>query len=82
MKNLTISADPAVLRRVRIEAASRGESVSRFVGEMLQQRFQEDDAYERAMADFFERGPYLAPPERSDGRDWPTREELHQRNAA
>ena len=79
MANLTISADPEVLRRVRIEAATRGQSVSRFVGEVLRLKFQADDAYELAMTDFFARGPYLEPPQREDGRAWPTRDELHGR---
>jgi hypothetical protein len=79
MRNLTITADEETLRRLRIEAATRNMSVSRFVGEILKERFSADDAYERAMADFFSRTPYLAPPARDDGRSWPTRAELYDR---
>jgi hypothetical protein len=79
--NLTISASDEILRRVRVEAATRGLSVSRFVGEVLKERFQDEDTYELAMAGFFFRVPYLDPAERADGRTWPTRSELHQRQA-
>lgn len=79
MPNLTITADEATLQRLRIEAATRNISVSRFVGEILKEKFGSDDAYERAMADFFARGPYLEPPAREDGRAWPAREELYDR---
>lgn len=79
MPNLTITADEQTLRRLRIEAATRNLSVSRFVGEILKEKFGEDDAYERAMTDFFSRQPYLEPAARDDGRSWPTREELYDR---
>jgi hypothetical protein len=79
MANVTITADDEVLQRARIEAARRNLSLSRFLGELLKEKFSEDDAYDRAMADFFARGPYLDPPVREDGRRWPAREELYDR---
>ena len=82
MPKLTITADEETLRRVRIEAAKRNMSVSRFVGEMLKERLGEDDKYERAMNEFFSRGPYLEPAARDDGRSWPTRGELYNRRIA
>jgi hypothetical protein len=82
MSTLTITADEEVLRRLREEAASRNVSVSRFVGEILREKFDADDKYERAMADYFSRAPYLSPPEREDGRRWPTRLEIHDRDGA
>jgi hypothetical protein len=80
--NLTITASDDVLRRVRVEAATRGVSVSRFVGEVLRDKFVEDDAHDRAMVEFFERDPYLDSEARADGCGWPTRDEIHQRVAA
>lgn len=80
MPNLTISADEETLQRARMEAAKRNVSVSRLVGEILKEKFGEDDAYERAMHDFFSRGPYLDPPQPDDGRSWPTHDELHERS--
>lgn len=79
MPNLTITADEATLRRLRVEAAARNLSVSRFVGELVKEKFATDDAYEKAMVDFFYRGPYLHPEPREDGRVWPTRTELYDR---
>jgi hypothetical protein len=79
MPSLTINASEEVLQRLRMEAASRRLSVSRFVGELVKEKFMTNDAYEQAMADFFSRDAYLSPPEREDGRSWPTREALYDR---
>jgi hypothetical protein len=81
MPNMTITADEETLRRARIEAAKRNLSVSRFIGEILKEKFSEEDEYERAMEDFFSRGPYLEPPPREDGRSWPTCHEVRNRGA-
>lgn len=59
MKNLTITVDDDVLEWARIEAARRGTSVSRMVGDFMAEMQQRQDAYERA---------YLA--WRSDERRW------------
>ena len=81
MPNLTITTDEETLRWARIEAAKQNTSVSKLVGELLAKLRRQDDGYERAMQDFFSRGPYLDPPPRSDGRRWPTREEIYDRPA-
>ena len=49
MKNVTITADDAVLDWARVEAARRGSSVSRMVGEMLAEKMRQEDAYAQAM---------------------------------
>lgn len=59
MKNLTITVEDSVLEWARIEAARRGTSVSRMVGDFMAEMQQRDDAYERA---------YLA--WRTDERGW------------
>ena len=59
MKNLTITVDDSVLEWARIEAARRGASVSRMVGDFMAEMQQREDAYERA---------YLA--WRTDERRW------------
>jgi hypothetical protein len=79
MANVTITAEEEILQRARIEAARRNQSLSRFLGDLLKEKFAQDDAYEHAMKSFFARGPYLAPPERADGRSWPCRDELYDR---
>jgi len=79
MPYLTIVTDEEILQRTRIEAARRGISVSRLVGEVLRERFSDDDQYERSMMEFFSRGPYLEAADREDARRWPTRDEVHDR---
>ena len=59
MKNLTITVQDSVLEWARIEAARRGTSVSRMVGDFMAEMQQREDAYERA---------YLA--WRTDERSW------------
>ncbi|HNE60628.1 MAG: CopG family transcriptional regulator [Rubrivivax sp.] len=49
MKNVTITVDEAVLEWARVEAARRGSSVSRMVGEMLAEKMRQEDAYAQAM---------------------------------
>ncbi|MBS0506164.1 MAG: hypothetical protein JSR53_02145 [Proteobacteria bacterium] len=59
MKNLTITVEDSVLEWARIEAARRGTSVSRMVGDFMAEMMRREDAYERA---------YLA--WRTDERSW------------
>ena len=49
MKNVTITVDDGVLEWARVEAARRGSSVSRMVGEMLAEKRRQEDAYAQAM---------------------------------
>lgn len=59
MKNLTITVEDSVLEWARVEAARRGTSVSRMVGDFMAEMKQREDSYERA---------YLA--WRTDERTW------------
>ena len=66
MKNVTITMEDAAAEWVRIEAAKRGSSVSRLVGEWLAEKMRQEDAYVQAMREAlgFEtwgasRGPYV-----------------------
>ena len=49
MKNVTITMEDAAAEWVRIEAAKRGSSVSRLVGEWLAEKMRQEDAYVQAM---------------------------------
>ena len=71
MKNLTITVDDSVLEWARIEAARRGASVSRMVGDFMAEMQSREDAYERA---------YLA--WRTDERTWRSADEGAQPAAA
>lgn len=59
MKNVTITVNDQVLEWARIEAARRGTSVSRMLGDFLAEMQRREDSYERA---------YLA--WRTDERTW------------
>lgn len=75
VKNLTITVEDSVLEWARIEAARRGTSVSRMVGDFMAEMQRREDAYERA---------YLA--WRTDERGWdggqPSSTQPAQRSAA
>ena len=73
MKNVTITVEDSVLEWARVEAARRGSSVSRMVGEMLAEKMRRDDAYERAYREWKADSVRL----RSDGRPYPTRDEIY-----
>ena len=73
MKNVTITVEDSVLEWARIEAARRGSSVSRMVGEMLAEKMRAEDAYERAMHEWLARPPLFT----SDGQSYMSREELY-----
>ncbi|WP_040327632.1 hypothetical protein [Acidovorax delafieldii] len=49
MKNITVTMDDAVAEWVRVEAARRGSSVSRLLGEWLAEKMRQEDAYVQAM---------------------------------
>ncbi len=78
MKNVTITLDEKTAAWLRVHAAKRGMSVSRFVGEVLQERMLELRAYNDAMRSFLGYSPFAF--HFSGGRR-PTREELHDRGA-
>ena len=59
MKNVTITVEDSVLEWARVEAARRGTSVSRMLGDFMAELQRREDAYERA---------YLA--WRTDERSW------------
>ncbi len=73
MKNVTITVEDSVLEWARVEAAKRGSSVSRMVGEMLAEKMRRDDAYERAYREWQADSVRL----RSDGLPYPTRDDLY-----
>ena len=76
LKNVTVTLPPETARWARIEAARRGTSVSRMLGEMLEEKMKGDEAYRLAMERFFAQTPGV---HRADGRALPTRDELHDR---
>ena len=77
LKNVTVTLDPRVARWARVEAARRDTSVSRMLAELLEREMAGQDAYGRAMEQFFSQEPGV---HRTGGRSLPTRDELHERD--
>ncbi len=76
MKNITITLKPEVVRWVRVKAAEQEMSVSRYVGELLKEKMEASQQYERAMQ------RYLALPPKPLGNPdepLPKRETLYDR---
>jgi len=77
MKNVTITMDDNVADWARVEAAKRNTSVSRLVGEMLSEKMQRTDAYQRAMHEWQTKARLW----QSDGQAYPKRADLYERSA-
>ena len=76
VKNITISLDEKTARWVRVEAACNDMSMSRFIGEVLQQQMSHSDKYERAHQSYLGRDAQRL---RSSTDSLPSREEIHRR---
>lgn len=74
MRNLTISMDDKVAQWVRIEAARRDMSVSRFLAELARRQMFSEQRYRKALRSAMARKPFL----KTDGR-YLSRDELHER---
>lgn len=75
LKNVTITVNDAVARWARLEAARENTSVSRWIGDLLEQRMRQNDEYDAAM----ERYLSVKPRDLSQGRQYARREQLHDR---
>jgi hypothetical protein len=76
MKNITITLDERTAAWARVYAAERGKSVSRLLGEILQERMREVRDYNDAMGRFLAKKPFKF--QWVDGRP-PLRDELYDR---
>ncbi|HMN46791.1 MAG TPA: hypothetical protein PKE27_19595 [Povalibacter sp.] len=76
MKNITITLDEKTANWVRIYAARQGKSVSRLLGELLQERLREVRDYNEAMRRHLSRKPFEF--DWADDRK-PARDELYDR---
>lgn len=75
LKNVTITLDEEALRWARHQAAEKGTSVSKFVGQLLEREMRQTDAYWQA----FERWKKLKPFPMSRPVGSIGREEAHER---
>lgn len=76
MANVTIKMDEETLQWARMEAARRGTSVSRLVGEILQERRAREGEYQAAMQRFLGREPRAL---KGAAAEYPRRDELYDR---
>ena len=76
MKNITITLDEKTAVWARVHAAKHNKSVSRLVGEMLQEHMRESREYDEAMQRYLAVKPFKFV---KPGGRYPTREELHDR---
>ena len=76
MKNVTITLDEVTAGWARVHAAQRNISMSRFVGELLEQNMRQSREYDEAMRRFLARRPVRL---KREGERYPKREETHDR---
>jgi len=78
MKNVTITLDETVARWARIRAAEQEMSVSRFVGELLNQNMVAEESYHVGMQSYLSQ---KAQPLRKARCRYPRRQELYDRRS-
>ncbi len=76
MKNVTITLTEEAAHWARVRAAERNTSMSRMVGELLQEEMERERGYRAAQERFFAVEPRVL---RRAGTSLPTRDELHDR---
>jgi hypothetical protein len=76
MRNVTVTLDEETAAWARVQAAKRDMSLSRFIGELLQERRHDARAYEEAMQASLAEKPFNL---KGPWKPYPTREELHDR---
>lgn len=77
MKNVTVTLDEKTAAWARVHAAQRGMSVSRMLGELLEQRMHEAREYDDAMRRFLARRPTRL---KRTGDRYARREDAHERD--
>ena len=76
MKNVTITLDKKVARWARIKAAEQEKSLSRLVGELLQEKMNEEEQYNTAMHRYLAKRPQILKKQKDR---YPRREDLYAR---
>ncbi len=74
LRNVTITLSEEAAHWARMEAAKADTSVSRLLGEILEERMAQQSEYAKAMKRALARKPFF----KSTGR-YPSREEIHDR---
>jgi hypothetical protein len=77
VKNVTISLDEKTAAWARKQAAEQNTSLSRLVGELLENSMRQSREYQRAMRQYLSRGPVRL---KKRNQNYPSREDLHDRH--
>ena len=73
MKNVMVTLDDAIMTRARVEPGSRGQSLSKFVRELIEREIGRDTESDLNAIRKFIRGPGYS----GISRNWRGREELY-----
>jgi hypothetical protein len=76
MKNVTVKLSDEAAAWIRVHAAERRTSVSRILGEMVEERIRASSQYEAARRHFLTR---KLRPLKNAGEEYPKREDLYDR---
>ena len=76
MKNITITLDEQTADWAKQAAAEQGKSLSRYIGDVLQQTLRQSREYEDAMQAWLARGAYICS---EPDTVYPARDELYER---
>ncbi len=76
MKNITITVQEETARWVRVAAAQRDLSVSKYISRLLQEQMDKEREYRQAQDRFFSRRPRGLKPSHNK---YPSRKQLHER---
>ncbi len=76
LQNVTVTLDERVAHWAKIEAAKKNTSVSRMLGDLLANEMNRARTFKAAMRQHLARLPKRI----SDGRPYPSRDELHERS--
>jgi tetrahydromethanopterin S-methyltransferase subunit B len=74
LRNVTVTLTEDAARWARLEAAKADTSVSRLLGQILEERMAQQDQYAKAMKRALARKPFFT----SAGK-YPSREDIHDR---
>lgn len=74
--NVTVTLAPEVASRARVKAAQHNMSLSRYVGQVMDEHVRKADEYEEAMRRFLGRKPVAL---KGPSQRYATREEIHER---
>ena len=77
MRNVTITLDETAYRWAKVHAAQHDTSLSRLLGEMIEQRMLADDAYQKAYEEW--KATKHIKWNISGGKPYPKREEIYTR---